>query len=724
MGGGLSYTTGAAGANLRISGSTFSGNNATGNGGGGLRVTINNGAGQGYITNSTISGNTNTNPGSSGGGGIFVQSDGFVVTNSTITENSTAGGGGGGIRVSLGKSATLNGTIIGGNSGTDANDVSGDIVSGSAHNLIGDGTGVSGISNGTDNNIVGTAAMPVNARLAPLGNYGGTTRTHALLPGSPALNAAGAACPANPPTTAPLAVDQRGVPRPQPTAGGVCDIGAFESRGFTLTASAGATQQTTAGRPFPIALAATLAPVDAGDPVSGATVTFTINPIGGATGTFAGGMTTATAATNANGVATASALTAGSTAGSFAVTTSIAGAANATHTLTVNPLPTITTTTLPATTQGVAYDRTVMATGGTSPLTFTATGLPTGLMVGMTGGAITGTPTASGTSTIMVTVTDAAGATAMQSLTLTVNPPVAISATALPAATRNRPYDQTVMATGGTGTPTYAATGLPAGLMIGMSTGAITGTPTAASSAMVTITVTDGVGATAMRMLTLVVNPAPTITTTTLADAVSGLSYNQTVATAGGTAPFTFGVTGLPTGLMMNTMTGAITGTTTATGMSTVTVTVADTNGAGATRMLTLNVNNPAPTLTALSPNTMTPGSPAFTLTVAGTGFVNGAIVRFDGSPLTTTFVSSTRLTAQVPASMITVMKTYVVVVTNPTPVTASNTVPFTVAIVNAAPVLRSTAPVMGMQNAVPGLHRTVTPIPGGTAPAPNPPRR
>lgn len=639
-GGGISFSANASSNILRISGSTFSGNTATGVGGGGLRANTSGFAA--YITNSTFSGNTNPSTNTFGGGGILIQSDGLVVTHSTIAGNSTAGNGadnGGGIHVLPGKAITLHGTLIAGNTAAGgANDVSGDVASGSSFNLIGDGMGLSGISDGTGSNIVGTAASPVAPRLAPLGNYGGSTQTRALLPGSPALDAAGATCPTDPRTGMALAVDQRDIARPQPATGGACDIGAFESRGFTLAASTGATQRTTAGRPFPIALAATLAPVDTGVPLSGATVTFTINPMSGATGTFAGGTTTATAPADANGVATAPALTAGATAGMFTVTASAARATNAAYPLAVNPSPTIGTTTLPATTVGVAYNQTVTATGGTAPFAYTATGLPTGLMIGTNSGTISGTPTMAGASTVMVTVTDAAGATANQTLSLLVNLPVAIAKTTLPAATTNRPYSQTVAATGGTGTLTYAATGLP-------------------------------------------------------------------------------------TGLMLNGITGTITGTTTATGPFVVTIAVTDANGTTVTRMLTLSVNNAVPAITALSPNGARPGSPALALTVTGTGFVSSSVVRFNGTNLTTAYVSPTQLTAQIPANAVATAGAYTVAVVNGTPGGGtSNALIFTLAVPNAVPGVRSTAPTMGVPNVLPSTPRATAPAMG--VPNAFPPRR
>jgi hypothetical protein len=92
------------------------------------------------------------------------------------------------------------------------------------YNLIGRNDGCSGFANGVNGDKVGTNASPIDPLLAALADNGGSTQTHALLLGSPALNAGnpletgsgGFACAAS---------DQRGVARPQ---GSACDMGAFE----------------------------------------------------------------------------------------------------------------------------------------------------------------------------------------------------------------------------------------------------------------------------------------------------------------------------------------------------------------------------------------------------------------------------------------------------------------------------------------------------------------
>jgi probable HAF family extracellular repeat protein len=103
-------------------------------------------------------------------------------------------------------------------------------------------------------------------------------------------------------------------------------------------------------------------------------------------------------------------------------------------------------------------------------------------------------------------------------------------------------------------------------------------------------------------------------------------------------------------------------------------------------------VTNPTPALNTLSPNTIYPGSPDFVLTVNGSGFVPGSTVKFQGKGVTTSFVSSTQLTAQIPASAVAIGKTVDVLVTNPVPGGGNSaSLPFTVA--NPLPTLSSVSP-------------------------------
>jgi hypothetical protein len=79
--------------------------------------------------------------------------------------------------------------------------------------------------------------------------------------------------------------------------------------------------------------------------------------------------------------------------------------------------------------------------------------------------------------------------------------------------------------------------------------------------------------------------------------------------------------------------------------------------------------SNPVPFVNQpLVPTTVTPGSPAFTLTVNGTGFVSGSVVNWNGSPRATTFVSSSRLTASILAADVASRGVASVTVANPSP--------------------------------------------------------
>ena len=137
------------------------------------------GGGSVTMTNSTVSGNVTIGS----GGGIFSNLGSISLTNVTVTNNSTTGTNGGGLAQASTGVITLDNTIVAGNlRGVTASDISG-TVSGS-FNLIGTG-GSGGLVNGVNNNQVGVS----DARLSPLANNGGPTQTHALLSGSPALDA-------------------------------------------------------------------------------------------------------------------------------------------------------------------------------------------------------------------------------------------------------------------------------------------------------------------------------------------------------------------------------------------------------------------------------------------------------------------------------------------------------------------------------------------------------
>ncbi|HKZ76815.1 MAG TPA: IPT/TIG domain-containing protein, partial [Pyrinomonadaceae bacterium] len=90
--------------------------------------------------------------------------------------------------------------------------------------------------------------------------------------------------------------------------------------------------------------------------------------------------------------------------------------------------------------------------------------------------------------------------------------------------------------------------------------------------------------------------------------------------------------------------------------------------GGGTSAAIPLTVVNPVPAISSLSPPTAIVGAGGFTLTVNGSAFVNGSVVRFNGSDRATTFVNSTKLTAQINAADVLATGTFPITVFNPLP--------------------------------------------------------
>ena len=244
-------------------------------------------------------------------------------------------------------------------------------------------------------------------------------------------------------------------------------------------------------------------------------------------------------------------------------------------------------------------------------LTYSTTGLPTGLSINSSTGRITGTPTAAGTFNVSVTVNDGRGGSDTESFMWSVVPanvPPVLSNPGNQSGTVGTALSLQLMATDVDGdTLGYAASGLPAGLMLNSSTGRISGMPTSVGAANVTIAVSDGRGGSDTETFTWTVVPAnrvPNLTNPGNQSGTVGVAVNlQLVASDPDGDTLGYAAVGLPAGLTINTGTGRISGTPTAAGSSIVTIAASDGRGGSDTESFTWTIVsappvNAAPVLT------------------------------------------------------------------------------------------------------------------------------
>jgi hypothetical protein len=367
------------------------------------------------VSNSTVSGNSALIQGVQTSGGIVdVAQNGDATVqllNATVANNTVSGNSRSSSQLLAGRSGTstsqatieLHNTLIAGD-GSKPNffaDTGGRFVS-DGHNLSNDDGG--GYLTGPGD------LVSTNPLLSPLQDNGGPTQTMALLPGSPAINAGDNANV--------LATDQRGLAR---SSNGRMDMGAFESRGFTLTITSGDNQQTLVDTLFAAPLAVSVSS-SFGEPVQGGLMNFTA-PAGGSSATFP---LSNTAVVDSNGQASVAAF-ANASSGSYVVMASATGAtAVGFHLINVGPL-TLGPSNLPDGTAGMAYSQTLTADGGAGgPITFAVTSgsLPAGYTLS-SDGVLSGSTTKAATSSFTVTATAAGGISGNLAYTLTIDPAAA-----------------------------------------------------------------------------------------------------------------------------------------------------------------------------------------------------------------------------------------------------------------------------------------------------------
>jgi hypothetical protein len=185
---------------------------------------------------------------------------------------------------------------------------------------------------------------------------------------------------------------------------------------------------------------------------------------------------------------------------------------------------TISPSTVPPGTVGVPYNGGVAlnftASGGTEPYTWTHSGtVPPGLNFNDAAATLSGTPTSAIGSpfTFTVNATDSAGTpvTGSQSYTVTITAPaITITPSSLPQGKVGVPYNQTIVASGGTAPYTYSIVlgSLPPGLgTFPNSTGVISGTPTLNGTFSFTVRATDSVSTTQDQSYVLIISPTDVV---------------------------------------------------------------------------------------------------------------------------------------------------------------------------------------------------------------------
>ncbi|MCC7360146.1 MAG: VCBS repeat-containing protein [Anaerolineales bacterium] len=142
-------------------------------------------------------------------------------------------------------------------------------------------------------------------------------------------------------------------------------------------------------------------------------------------------------------------------------------------------------------------------------------------------------------------------------------------------------------------------------------------------------------------------------------------------------------------------------------GVKTVTVTVSNPAAPVVVATQTITISNPLPTLTAIQPTTATLNSAGFNLVLTGTGFVSTSVARWDGAPLTTTYVTSRTLQAALTSLQLSQIDAHAITVFNPPPAGGpSGAQTFTVNY--PAPHITTTAPT-GRAAGSPGFTLTLT---------------
>jgi hypothetical protein len=365
---------------------------------------------------------------------------------------------------------------------------------------------------------------------------------------------------------------------------------------------------------------------------------------------------------NGNGTATVAGTPATGTAGSYPVTISATNASGSTATLAL--AITVASSAAPVITSGATAYFTlnsggafaVSTTGAPTPAITEVGALPAGLTfvdLGNGSALLSGTPTATGTTTLTVTAANGITPNATQSLTVIVGQGPAITSAASATATVGTAFTFTVTTTGYPAPSLGESGALPAGLIFtdnGNGTATISGTPTAAGASTLSLIATNATGTVTQTYgLTVTAAPvAPKFTSAGSATGVVGTAFSFTVTTTGSpTAAITETGT-LPTGVLFTNKgdgTATITGTPTTAGTSTLTLTAKNASG---TATATLSIVIGTATKFTSSASTSDTVGKALNFTVTTTGSPTATLAETGALPAGLTFKANTNGTATI----------------------------------------------------------------------------
>ena len=248
---------------------------------------------------------------------------------------------------------------------------------------------------------------------------------------------------------------------------------------------------------------------------------------------------------------------------------------------------------------GTAFSKTFSLTDSTNrPVTsWSATGLPAGLVINTSTGTITGTPQDTGTATVTLTATGPGGSdTETATVSFALGAPIITEGQSFTGKVGEVFPSATLTLIDALDRPatSWSATGLPTGLALNTATGAITGTPTTTGSFTASFTATGGGGTSAASTVAFTISAGtPIITAGQSFAATQGQGFSTTPAlTDAANRPATsWSASGLPDWATIDATTGAISGTPTSTSSASLTLTATGPGGTSEPQTYTINVS-------------------------------------------------------------------------------------------------------------------------------------